>query len=213
MAVYGDALNLPILKKAYIETAEVVVISIGDAITALGIIEKVRALNKHANIIVRAKYVSDIEDLYEMGANQVIPEEFETAIDLFERILKKLLIPKGEIETTISHIRDDNYGIFREKEDNVTFALNKEIPDLEIIALKAGEYSLFPGKSLKQINLRKEFGLTIVAVKRGDKIHENPGANFIFESEDVMYVLGKPEKVAFITGLFSTDDNSFTSSN
>jgi len=45
MAVYGDALNEPILRKAYIETAEVVVISIGDAITALGIIEKVRVLN------------------------------------------------------------------------------------------------------------------------------------------------------------------------
>ncbi len=212
MAVYGDALNEPILKKAYISTAEVVVISIGDAITALGIIEKVRVLNKHANIIVRAKYVSDIEDLYQMGANQVIPEEFETAIDLFERILKKLLIPKSEIEAAISRIRDDNYGIFREKEDNVTYALSEEIPDVEIIALKAGNYSLFPGKSLKEINLRKDFGLTIVAVKRGDKIHENPGANFIFDSEDVMYVLGKPVKVASMTALYSTDDKPFPSS-
>lgn len=199
MVVYGDAMNEPILRKAYIETAEIVVVSIGDAITALGVIEKVRTLNKHAYIVVRSKHVSDIEDLYEMGADQVIPEEFETAIELFERILKKLLIPKGEIETAISRIRDYNYGIFREKEENNTFILTDEIPDIEIVALRAGDYQLFPGNSLKEIHLRKEFGLSVVAAKRGDKIFENPGSGFVFETDDVLYILGKPEKIAQLT--------------
>ncbi len=196
MVVYGDALNEPILRKAYVETAEIVVISIGDAITALGVIEQVRLLNKHAFIMVRSKHVSDIEDLYEMGADQVIPEEFETAIELFERILKKLLVPKGEIEEAISHIRDDNYGIFTEKEENNTFALSDEIPNIEIVALKAADYPIFPEKSLKDIHLRREFGLTVVAAKRGDEIFENPGSGFIFNSEDILYVLGKPERIA-----------------
>jgi CPA2 family monovalent cation:H+ antiporter-2 len=196
MVVYGDALNEPILRKAYVETAEIVVISIGDAITALGVIEKVRQLNRHAYIMVRSKHVSDIEDLYEMGADQVIPEEFETAIELFERILKKLLIPKGEIEAAISHIRDDNYGIFTEKEENNTYKLSEEIPDIEIVALKAADYSIFPGKSLKEIHLRREFGLTVVAAKRGEEIFENPGSGFVFNAEDIVYILGKPEKIA-----------------
>jgi CPA2 family monovalent cation:H+ antiporter-2 len=148
--------------------------------------------------MVRAKYVSDIEDLYAMGADQVIPEEFETAIDLFERILKKLLVPKGEIEAAISRIRDDNYGIFREKDENTTFTLSEEIPDVEIVALKANDYSLFLGKSLKEIHLRKQFGLTVVAVKRGDVISENPGAGFIFETDDIIYLLGKPENIAHL---------------
>jgi len=200
MIVYGDAMNEPILQKAHVSTAEIIVISIGDAITALGVTEKVRSLNKHAYIIVRSKYVSDIEDLYEMGADQVIPEEFETAIELFERILKKLLIPKGEIETAISLIRDDNYGIFREREESTTYSLSDEIPDVEIVALKAGRYDIFPGKSLKEIHLRKEYGLTVVAVKRGKGIHENPGSGFIFESEDIVYILGKPERIALLTG-------------
>lgn len=199
MVIYGDAMNEPILKKAYTETAEIVVISIGETITALGIIEKVRRMNKHAYIIVRSKYVTNIEDYYQMGADQVIPEEFETAIDLFELVLKKLLIPKVEIETAISRIRDDNYGIFREKEENNTYTLTDMIPNLEIVALKAYNYQLFPGNSLKDIHLRKEFGLTVVAVKRGERIFENPGAKFIFELEDIVYVLGKPENIAQLT--------------
>ncbi|MBW8334369.1 MAG: cation:proton antiporter [Prolixibacteraceae bacterium] len=194
--IYGDAMNEPILRKAHTETAEIVVISIGETITALGIISKVRDLNKHAHIIVRSKYVSNIEDFYKMGANQVIPEEFETAIELFERVLKKLLIPKGEIESAISRIRDDNYGIFLEKEENDSVTLTDMIPDVEIVALKAGNYELFPGNSLKEIRLRKLYGLTVVAVKRDGEILENPGAGFIFNPEDVVYVLGKPERIA-----------------
>ncbi len=197
--IYGDAMNEPILRKAHTQTAEIVVISIGETITALGIISKVRELNMHAYIIVRSKYVSNIEDFYRMGANQVIPEEFETAIELFERVLKKLLIPKGEIEAAISRIRDDNYGIFREKEENGSFTLTDMIPDVEIVALKAGNFHLFPGNSLKEIHLRKLYGLTVVAVKRAGEIIENPGAGFIFEPEDIVYVLGKPEKIAQLT--------------
>ncbi len=199
MVVYGDAMNEPILHKAYIESAEIVVISIGDAITALGVIEKVRQLNKHAYIMVRSKHVSDIEDLYEMGADQVIPEEFETAIEMFERILKKLLVPKSEIEGAISHIRDDNYGIFMEKAENNSYTLSDEIPGIEIVALKAGDYDMFPGNSLKEIHLRKEFGLTVVAAKRGEQIYENPGSGFVFDTGDILYILGKPEKIALLT--------------
>lgn len=196
MVVYGDALNEPILRKAYVESAEIVVVSIGDAITALGVIEKVRELNKHAFIMVRSRHVADIEDLYEMGADQVIPEEFETAIEMFERILKKLLVPKNEIECAIEHIRDDNYGIFKDREENNTFVLSNEIPDVEIVALKASSYPKFVGNSLKDIELRKDYGVTLVAIKRGDQIQENPGAEFVFEPRDILYVLGKPENIA-----------------
>jgi K+/H+ antiporter YhaU regulatory subunit KhtT len=110
--------------------------------------------------------------------------------------LKKLLIPKGEIEETIEHIRDDNYGIFREKEELNSMSLSDEIPGIEIVALRADDYSIFPGKSLKEIHLRKEFGVTVVAVKRKEHIHENPASGFVFEPDDILYVLGKPDKIA-----------------
>ena len=194
--IYGDAMNGPILMKAYTDTAEIVVISIGETITALGIIQKVRDMNQHAHIIVRSKYVSNIEDFYHMGANQVIPEEFETAIDLFELILKKKLIPEEDIYQAISNIRDDNYGIFREKDETNSVTLTDMMPDVEIVAVKAGSYELFSGNSLKEINLRSLYGLTVVAIKRNGEILENPGARFVFEPNDVVYILGKPSKIA-----------------
>lgn len=196
--IYGDAMNEPILRKAHTETADIVAISVGETIIALGIIERVRQMNEHAHIIVRSKYVTNIEDFYTMGANQVIPEEFETAIDLFELILKKMLVPEDDIYAAISGIRDDNYGIFREKDETNSVMLTDMIPDVEILALKAGSYELFPGNSLKEINLRELYGLTVVAIKRNGEILENPSANFVFEAEDIVYILGKPSKIALL---------------
>ena len=115
--IYGDAVNEPILMKAHIDTADIIVVSIGNLITAMSVIEKVRNLNKHGYIIVRTKYVDDIEELYRIGADQVIPEEFETAIEIFERILKKKLVPQHDINIALARIREENYGIFREEKD------------------------------------------------------------------------------------------------
>ncbi len=112
--IYGDAVNAPILNKAHVDTAKIVLISIGDLIISMAIIEKVRLLNKHAFILVRTKHVEDIEELYKLGANQVIPEEFETSIDLFERVLSNFSLPRNEIDDVIARIRDDHYGIFFE---------------------------------------------------------------------------------------------------
>ena len=201
--IYGDAINEPVLRKAHADTAEIVVISIGDLITSMAVITKVRMINKHAFIIARARHIYDIEELYRLGANQVIPEEFETAIELFECILKKLLIPKSEIDKAITQIRDDNYGIFREKEDFMKFSLSDEIPNIEIIALKVSNYPMFTGSTLSEIQLRNKYGLTLVAIKRNDEIIENPDARIVFKNDDILYILGKPDQIATAIELFT----------
>jgi len=204
--IYGDAMNEPILLKAHVDTAEMVVISIGDLITAMAVTERIRNLNKHAFLIVRTKYILDIEELYKLGADQVIPEEFETAINLFERVLKKYLIPRSKINTAIEKIRQDHYGIFREKEVSSDYSIMKDIPNIEIFALTIGSQSSFVDRSLSDIQFRKTFGVTVVALKRGDGIIEHPDPEETFQEGDIAYVLGKPEQVAYAIELFSQDE-------
>ncbi|NBC82223.1 MAG: sodium:proton exchanger [Bacteroidetes bacterium] len=201
--VYGDAVNEPILEKAHVEHAETVVISIGDLITAMAVVEKVRLMNKHAFIIVRTKHVHEINELYKLGANQVIPEEFETAIDLFERVLKKLLLPKGEIERIAAHIRDDHYGIFREEIEKSSDDVFNELPNIDISAVRIEDQSFLIEKTLREMNFRKTFGVTLVAVKRDDRIIEHPDSRMKFKQGDVAYILGKPDQIANATELFS----------
>lgn len=203
--IYGDALNEPILLKAHVPTAEVIVVSVGDLITAMGILENVRKLNKHAFIIMRAKHVDDIEELYKLGADQVIPEEFETAIELFERVLKKFLLPRREIEKVIARIRDHHYGIFRETDDNAKNSILKELPDLEITALKVNDHSFLVDKTPGNILLRSNYGITLLAIKRKERIIDDPGADTMFRRGDIAYFLGKPDQIANAIELFSKE--------
>lgn len=202
-AVFGDAADEPVLRKAYTHTAEMIVVSVGDLIKAMAIVEKVRLMNKHAFIIVRSKHVTDIEELYRLGANQVIPEEFETAIDFFERVLGKYLIPRLEIEKAVARVREDNYGIFREKEKDARYSILKEIPDLEITAVKVGGKSGFAGKKILETALRSKYGVTLVALKQDNEIIPNPEPSTLIKANDIAYLLGKPDMIAVAVNVFS----------
>ncbi|MDX9773394.1 MAG: monovalent cation:proton antiporter-2 (CPA2) family protein [Bacteroidales bacterium] len=201
--VFGDATNEPVLRQAFVHTAEMVVLSVGNLITSMSIIEHIRAMNKHAHIIVRTRHVTDIEDLYRTGANQVIPEEFETAIDFFERILGKYLIPRMDIERAIARTREDNYGIFREKGKMKGYSLLRDIPDMEIAAIKVGEDSLFAGKTIAETALRKTCGVTMVAIRHDDKIIPNPEPSTVINGNNIVYLLGKPEMIAVASNILT----------
>lgn len=206
--IYGDAVNEPILYKAHVDTARIILISVGDLITAMAITEKVRAINKHAHIIVRTKHVEDIEELYNLGANEVIPEEFETSIDLFERILSNFLIPQNEINHTIAQIRDDHYGLFYDNEEKKKLSLLKEIPNIEIAVLRVGDQSKLIDKTLAEIQLREKYGLTLVALNRDDQLNDQPKAGLSLKSGDIVYILGNHASIVNAASLFNHGDQS-----
>ncbi|MDX9728916.1 MAG: cation:proton antiporter [Bacteroidales bacterium] len=205
LTVFGDATFEPVLREAFVHTAELVVVSVGNLITALAIVEHTRMMNKHAHIIVRTRHVTDIEELYRLGANQVIPEEFETAIDFFERILGKYLIPRMDIERAIARTREDNYGTFRDRGRLGGYSLLKDIPDIEIAAVRVGDKSVFAGKTIAGTAMRKTCGVTVVAIKHGETVIPNPEPSITINSNDIAYLLGKPEMIAIATDLLTKE--------
>lgn len=193
--IYGDAMNEPILEKAHVDKADIVIISVGDTIASLAITEKVRAMNKNAYILTRTKFTEEMEDLYHQGATHVVPEKFETTIELFKQVLKKRLVPTQEISQIIRRIREDHYGIFRDvipAKNNIFF---EELPEFEINAYNIEDGAPIVNQSLKDISLRNNTGVTLLAIKRENEIIEHPAADIIFLAHDCVYLLGKPEQL------------------
>ncbi|MBW1817139.1 MAG: TrkA C-terminal domain-containing protein, partial [Deltaproteobacteria bacterium] len=133
----------------------------------------------------------------------VIPEEFETSVEIFTRVLAKYLIPRDEIEALVAEIRSDGYEMFRSlfKESSSFSDLNLQLPDVEISTLRVVEKSPLVGKSLASIELRKKYGVTVMALRRNSKIISNPNVNMPFCANDVLFVLGPPDRVAEVAGL------------
>ncbi len=200
--VYGDAVNEPILRKAHVDTADIVVVSVGSLIPSMSIIEKVRHLNKKAYIIVRVKHIQDVEEFYKLGADQVLPEKLEVAIDLFNRVLVKRLFPQREINRILTHIRSMSLGEFTEKDTINKPSFLDEFPSLNITALKIDANSVADGKLLADLKLRNKTGVTILAIKRGTEIIEHPTLDVVFHSNDMIYVLGSHEQINMAFDLF-----------
>ncbi len=203
---YGDSTQEVVLQQANIENARIIVVAINDPAATRRITEIIRRLNAKVHLIVRTPYIQEMKPLYELGANEVIPEEFETSVEIFTRVLAKYLIPRAEIEKLIAEIRSDGYEMFRSfyKKSLSLSDLKLQLPDVEISTLKVTERSPLIGKSMAEVSLRKRFGVTVLAIRRNSQILSNPQADTRFLSNDILVVLGLPEKIADLMGFIHT---------
>ena len=117
--LFGYAVHEHILETVAFEKARVVVIAISDPQASKAILVKIRSLSTNIHVLVRTRYVSEIAPLLALGANEVIPEEFETSIEIFSRVLGNYLIPLDEIEQISNAIRSNNYEIFHHSKFNL----------------------------------------------------------------------------------------------
>jgi len=193
IVVYGDSINEPVLRKALVENADVVVISVGNLIPSMAIIEKVRNLNKKAYILVRSTTIENVEQLYRVGADEVIPEKLEIAIDMMNRILTRKHMPQKEINRIITGIRNRSLGAFSEKDLVNKPSIFDEFQNINITYLEVGHNSPADGKTLIEVDLRKKTGVTILALKRGNEVIEHPSADTVIMGGDIAYFICDPD--------------------
>src|SRR3546814_1783392 len=55
-----------------------------------------------------------IKELTRLGADEIVPEELETSVEIFARVLRRYGVPNGRIRRMIEEARADQYEIFRE---------------------------------------------------------------------------------------------------
>ncbi|MGM0612917.1 MAG: cation:proton antiporter [Bacteroidota bacterium] len=188
---YGDATQSTVLKHAGIKQAMVLVIAIPDSAAMRRIITNARTLNPNLHIIVRSRFINDTQIYLDLGADEVIPEEFETSVEIFARVLAKFLIPRDQIEELIEKIREGEYKMLRSlsvENDSSFSTLKVESPKHEISTWKVASNSNIAGNNVKTIeNKIKNF--SIIAISRDNQIISNP-YNEIIQAGDLLFVLG-----------------------
>lgn len=194
---YGDGTSSEILHKMGIHRAKVLVIAISDPAATRRIVQIARHENPHIYIIVRTRYVAEVDDLIKLGANEVIPEEFETSIEIFSRVLHHYHIPRNVIAEHIDNVRKDSYSALRSVElPGKHLAERHEfLKDIDTETYLVKDGSNIIGHSIKELHLRAETGATIIAVQRGEDIHQNPSPDFVLKSGDVLLLIGKRKDV------------------
>lgn len=192
--IYGDASSVEVLEAAGVDVARVVVVAIGDAAATRRVVSAAKRLNPVIHVVARTRYVSEVEPLYGLGAEEVIPEEFETSVEIFSRVLSKYLVPRERIEEIVGDIRAEGYGMFRGLERRPVSFGGLDLPGVEVSAVEVGE--AVGGETLEGLDLGRRLGVTVVGIKRGGEVVSVPSGGFEFLEGDVVYLLGDAEGTA-----------------
>lgn len=197
-AVFGDASRAPILQHANISRAKVCVVAINDPDANPRIIKLARYLNPTIEIIVRTRYLSEIDPLEDAGADVVVPEEMETTVQLFSQVLNSYRVPHEEIEQQVRMIRNEDYQIMRGsmREAHLMVLKGMDEEGLHTRACMVKEDSAAAGKSLSDLMLRNRFEITVLTVNREGKNIGNPAGDFILQPGDRLVMVGEASRFA-----------------
>ena len=191
---YGDASQESILQHSGIKKAKAIVVTIADPAAARQITQVSRELNPGLHIMVRTRFVQDMDTLYKLGANEVIPEEFETSVEIFSRLLSKYLVPKEKIDEFVYQIRSHEYEIFRKLASSEPyyskFSEKAPIPEFHMITLTGA--SLLVGTTCADCAF-SEHNIQLSAVSRDGILHGKISDDFRFMAGDILFFLGTAE--------------------
>ena len=202
--IFGDASKAEILSHALIEKARMLVIAISDATATRRVAAQARMMKPGIHIIVRTRYIAEMEPLYQLGVNDVVPEEFETSVEIFSRVLRAYLVPHDQIDHCIAEVRRDSYQMFRtiSRRHSHATGVSGYLSGVELATFRVRSGSPLEGTLLKDGLLRDRCGATALVIKRGEQVTSNPDPIWKFEPDDIVLVLGKSDQLVFAAHLF-----------
>jgi CPA2 family monovalent cation:H+ antiporter-2 len=195
--LYGDATRRQIQQHVGIDRARVIVYAISDPHATRIAVALSRTLNPALHIIVRTRMVKEIEDLTRSGANQVIAEEFEAAIEIFTHVLELYHVPRNIVRAQTRVLRGEGYRMLRAERQ--TQGVSQAVLD----ALEAGTTDLFRvtangglvRRTLQDLDLRGAAGAAVIAMVRGEQSFVNPSPDLRLEAGDYLVLVGSHDQI------------------
>lgn len=201
---FGDATHSSILEHLHIQEAKALAVLVNDPIAARRIVKIAREANPSLYIIVRARYVQEMSLMNKLGADEAIPDEFGTSVEIFSRVLRQYHVPDEEIHAFIAEIRADGYEMLRNQQHSATklSEIKLNLSNVEIGSFRLHPNSPLVGKILSESQLRQLYGMTVLLIRRDAKILSNPSPDIRLMADDVLVVVGEKVPLKQATTLF-----------
>ncbi|NGZ95768.1 MAG: sodium:proton exchanger [Nitrospira sp. WS110] len=194
---YGDATNPNVLRHVKIENARVLVVAISDPFMARRAVQVARSLNPKIHIVVRTRYLRELEELHQLGADDVVPEEFETSIEIFALVLRTYNMPQDFVMRKAEQVRREGYALLRRSElpELAHHLRGGTLTDVEVETCRIEEHSPAVGQTLLQLALRPKTGASIIALTRGGVTESNPSEKTRLFAGDIVVLLGSRDEI------------------
>ena len=204
---YGDATNPTVLHQARIQHAKALVVATSDPFAMRRIVHLARHENPSIHIVVRTRYIKELKELQELGVDEIVPEEFETSIEISRLVLQSFQIPQHVILEKVKQIRREGYAFLRHgtfPESTIhrrseTRLDRKE--EVEVETCRIDEDSPALGQPLSTLAIQPRTGATVIALTRAGNTDPNPSDKTVLEAEDIVVLLGTRDTIHRAIGL------------
>ncbi len=194
-AFYGDATREEILHALGVDRARLFVVAISDPAATRRMVRVARGVNQDLFIIARTRYVVEIPELTRLGADVVIPEEFETSVEIFARVLSHYRVPRETVDQLTDQIRAAHYAALRAPTGATPAAVLPGLPRMVIERVRLTPGAFAVGRSLASLALRTRTGALVVSLKRDGQDHPTPDPDLVLEMEDELVIVAQPPQL------------------
>lgn len=201
----GDASHQRTLQLAGVERAKMVVIPDDDPATARRIAAVARTTNPTMRILVRTRYISEIDSFTEAGADRVIAEELESIVGLFADVLRDYRIAAEEIEAHEEAMRRGGYAALLHdptlgEEAVVECDLPEDCLDTRTVTIRAGAPAT--SRTLGELALEGKYGITLRSLRRDGDTVSAPSGDLTLRAGDEVVLHGTADAFARSAQLF-----------
>ena len=201
--IFGDGTRPEVLARAGVRSAKVLVLTMPDPSGARQAVQAARKVSADVHLIVRTRFASERDELRRLGADRVIPEEFETAIEIFSSTLRQLGLPTSNVAVQAELIRHEGYEMLRKgagSDDALgglagVATLQAMLAETTLDTVTISENSPVAGLTLAELRLRERTGASVVFGVRENEPVTDVGGDFRLQPADVLVVLGGHDSI------------------
>jgi len=205
--IFGDAVNEEVLEHAGIRRARTLVVTVSEEEAIPRIIHTARQLSSDVHILARTRHIRNAQHLLDLGADEVISEEFESALEIFTRALKHYQIPEEEIVRIIERSKRMGNALFtrctdpKQQQKIKNFETLFKATHVHTVIVEAGSEA--EGKTIAELNLKEQFGIREFGYRRGTTRFTQPDPSMRLLAGDTLVFFITDEKAGKIIPLFS----------
>jgi CPA2 family monovalent cation:H+ antiporter-2 len=203
--IFGDAVQEEVLEYAGIRNARALVVVVSEQEAIPRIVHKARRLAPDIYIIARTQHIRHAQYLLDLGADEVVSEEFEAAREIFTRALKKYHLPETEIAKIVGKLQNWGYAKFVKNGDT-----GRTIPGMDTVLLSLRIHMLtvepgsaVEGKAIADLCLKENFGIAEYGLRRDTTTVFKPGGDTCLRAGDALIIFAADQTAGELAPRFT----------
>jgi CPA2 family monovalent cation:H+ antiporter-2 len=203
--IFGDAVREEVLEHAGLCHARALVVVVSEQEAVPRIVHRARRMAPSVYIIARTVHIRHAQYLLDLGADEVVSEEYEAAKEIFTRALRKYHLTESEIGKIVRRLQDWGYAkLVKNGESSSTIpTMDAVLESLHIHMLNVEPGSSAKGKTIANLDLKGRYGIDDCGLRRDNATNITPDATTRLQAGDALIVFSSDTTVQEIAGLFS----------